>query len=73
MTNMVLFVFLFDLLSILSFKVNESKKQFKLIVIMDKKNIVKVILTVIKYGITLVLGYLGGNSDSVNDVVNSIL
>lgn len=40
---------------------------------MDKKNIVKVILTVIKYGITLVLGYLGGNSDSVNDVVNSIL
>lgn len=73
MKNMVLFVFLLDLLSILSFKVNESKKHFKFIIIMDKKNIVKVILTVIKYGITLVLGYLGGNSDSVNDVVNSIL
>lgn len=73
MKNMVLFVFLFDLLSILSFKVNQSKKQFKFIIIMDKKNIVKVILTVIKYGITLVLGYLGGNSDTVNDVVSSIL
>lgn len=32
---------------------------------MDKKSIIKVVLTVIKYGITLVLGYLGGASDVI--------
>ena len=32
--------------------------------IMSKKKFFKVILTVVKYGITLLLGYLGGSSDS---------
>ena len=37
--------------------------------IMSKKEVVKVILIVVKYGITLLLGYLGGSSDSINSVL----
>lgn len=39
-----------------------------ILTIMSKKDVVKVILTVVKYGITLLLGYLGGSSDSINSV-----
>ena len=37
--------------------------------IMSKKEVLKVVLTVVKYGITLFLGYLGGSSDSVNTLL----
>ena len=37
--------------------------------IMSKKEVFKVILTIAKYGITLLLGYLGGSSDSVNTLL----
>ena len=37
---------------------------------MSKKAVVKVILTIVKYGITLVLGYLGGSGDISNVVSN---
>lgn len=37
---------------------------------MNKVNWLKVTLTIIKYGITLLLGYLGGNGDISNMVSN---
>ena len=36
-----------------------------------KKNVWKIVLTIIKYGITLVLGVLG--SDEITDVVSSVM
>lgn len=56
--------FLCQLLTIF-FKIKMSSKQIKVLLVMDKKSIIKVVLTVIKYGITLVLGYLGGASDVI--------
>lgn len=37
-----------------------------------KKDVVKVILTIVKYGITLILGYLSGTGD-IADVVTSVM
>lgn len=37
---------------------------------MNKINWIKTILTIVKYGITLVLGYLGGSEDIVSNIVN---
>lgn len=37
---------------------------------MSKSNVLKVILTVVKYGVTLVLGYLGGSGDVSNLMSN---
>lgn len=37
---------------------------------MSKKTVIKVVLTIVKYGITLVLGYLGGSGDFSNVVSN---
>ena len=41
------------------------QKLIKILVIMNKAKIVKLVLTIVKYGITLVLGYLGGSEDIV--------
>lgn len=35
-----------------------------------KKETIKIILTVVKYAVTLVLGYLGGSSDVVTTLFN---
>lgn len=37
--------------------------------IMNKKDILKVVLTVVKYGITLVLGFLGGSTPEVSQLL----
>lgn len=37
--------------------------------IMSKKDILKVVLTVVKYGITLILGFLGGSSPEVSQLL----
>ena len=37
---------------------------------MNKSKVLKLVLTIVKYGITLVLGYLGGNEDIINQVSN---
>ena len=37
---------------------------------MSKKVVAKVVLTILKYGITLVLGYLGGSEDVINQITN---
>lgn len=36
---------------------------------MSKKDVLKVVLTVVKYGITLVLGFLGGSSPEVSQLL----
>lgn len=73
MKSLHLLVLLLDLCTNLSFKLKISKSRIKIEIIMKKKQIFKVILTVVKYGITLILGYLGGSDDTVNTVVNSIM
>lgn len=37
---------------------------------MSKKEVLKVVLTGLKYIITLVLGYLGGQSDVVSSIIS---
>lgn len=37
---------------------------------MNSKEIVKLVLTIVKYGITLVLGYLGGSEDIISQIVS---
>ena len=37
---------------------------------MNKAKVVKLVLTIVKYGITLILGYLGGSEDIINQVSN---
>ena len=39
------------------------KVLIKILMIMNKKQLLKGLLTVLRYGITLLLGYLGGSSD----------
>lgn len=39
-------------------------------VTMNSKEVVKLVLTIVKYGITLVLGYLGGSEDIINQIVS---
>lgn len=36
---------------------------------MSKKDIIKVVLTVVKYGITLILGFLGGSTPEVSQLL----
>lgn len=72
MKNMLLYLCLFDLLWTTRFKIRFSKKSIKLILIMKKKNVIKLVLTIVKYGITLILGYLGGSSETISDVVSSL-
>ena len=45
------------------------QKLIKILVIMNKAKILKVVLTIVKYGITLILGYLGGSEDIVNNIM----
>ena len=45
------------------------QKLIKILVIMNKAKIVKLVLTIVKYGITLVLGYLGGSEDVVSNLI----
>lgn len=73
MKSLHLLVLLLDLCTNLSFKLKISKSRIKIEIIMKKKQIFKVILTVVKYGITLILGYLGGSDETVNTVVNGIM
>lgn len=52
---------------------SEKTMFFKLnISLTMKKDVVKVILTIVKYGITLILGYLSGTGD-IADVVTSVM
>lgn len=36
---------------------------------MNKAKVLKLVLTFLKYGITLVLGYLGGSEDVINNIM----
>ena len=45
------------------------QKLIKILVIMNKAKIVKLVLTIVKYGITLVLGYFGGSEDVVSNLI----
>lgn len=46
------------------------QKLIWILLIMNKARVLKVVLTIIKYGITLILGYLGGSEDVVNQLSN---
>lgn len=46
------------------------QKLIRILLIMNKAKVLKVVLTIIKYGITLILGYLGGSEDVVNQLSN---
>ena len=46
------------------------QKLIRILLIMNKAKVLKVVLTIIKYGITLILGYLGGSEDFVNQLSN---
>ena len=46
------------------------QKLIRVLLIMNKAKVVKLVLTVVKYGITLILGYLGGSEDIINQVSN---
>lgn len=37
---------------------------------MEKKSVFKIVLTVVKYAVTIILGYLAGDSDVVNNLLN---
>ena len=37
---------------------------------MNKAKVVKLVLTIVKYGITLILGYLGGSEDKSDTILN---
>ena len=45
-------------------------KLIRILLIMNKAKVVKLVLTIVKYGITLILGYLGGSEDIINQVSN---
>ena len=49
---------------------NVIQKLIRILLIMNKAKIVKLVLTIVKYGITLILGYLGGSEDIINQVSN---
>ena len=40
---------------------------------MSKKEVLKVVLTGLKYIITLALGYLGGQSDVVSSIISKLI
>ena len=46
------------------------QKLIRILFIMNKAKVVKLVLTIVKYGITLILGYLGGSEDIINQVSN---
>ena len=46
------------------------QKLIRILLIMNKAKVVKLVLTIVKYGITLILGYLGGSEDIINQVSN---
>ena len=57
------------LAAICTMSVTMIQKLIKILVIMNKAKIVKLVLTIVKYGITLVLGYLGGSEDVVSNLI----
>ena len=46
------------------------QKLIRILLIMNKAKVIKLVLTIVKYGITLILGYLGGSEDIINQVSN---
>ena len=46
------------------------QKLIRILLIMNKTKVIKLVLTIVKYGITLILGYLGGSEDIINQVSN---
>lgn len=41
----------------------------KILKVMNKIKIIKAVLSVIKYAVTLALGYLGGSNDVINNII----
>ena len=46
------------------------QKLIRILLIMNKTKVIKLVLTIVKYGITLILGYLGGSGDFSSVVSN---